>query len=170
MPDVLLIRTADTDDVYDIEELAKTIWPVAYAKILSPEQLQYMLETIYSPDALAEQMDVKKHQFVMAEIDERPVGFASYSRYGTSRTFKLHKLYVLPDMQGKGLGRTLLDFVVEQVIEQDATSLLLNVNRFNKAIPFYQKYGFEIISEEDIDIGNGYFMNDYVMEKKLANS
>ena len=53
---------------------------------------------------------------------------------------------------------------------ENARSLLLNVNRHNKAISFYKKYGFDIIAEEDIDIGNGYYMNDYVMEKKLPNS
>jgi ribosomal protein S18 acetylase RimI-like enzyme len=43
----------------------------------------------------------------------------------------------------------------------------VNVNRHNKALHFYEKYGFKIIREEDIDIGEGYFMNDYVMELKL---
>jgi GNAT superfamily N-acetyltransferase len=75
----------------------------------------------------------------------------------------LHKIYVLPQEQGKNLGKDLLEFVIQKVQKAGAQELQLNVNRYNKAVHFYQKQGFTIISKEDIDIGNGYFMNDYVM-------
>jgi diamine N-acetyltransferase len=166
----LEIRFADEEDIYAIERLAGQIWPFAYKEILSPEQLDYMLQLIYSPDALKDQMS--QHQFLIAEIEKIPVGFASYSPIDieNNAVFKLHKLYVLPNLHGKGLGKALLDFITEEIIAAGATTLRLNMNRHNKAKKFYERYGFVIIKEEDIDIGNNYFMNDFVMEKSLQQS
>ena len=69
--------------------------------------------------------------------------------------------------QGKGVGKTLIDHISGKLLQQKVHTLRLNVNRLNKARLFYEKLGFTVIKEEDVDIGNGYFMNDYVMEKKL---
>jgi len=168
MNNELIIREADQDDINTIGYLAHEVWPVAYGEILTPAQLKYMLDLIYSPASLRKQMSVDKHQFVIAELDEEPVGFASYSKIIEPSTFKLHKLYVMPGTQGKGLGKALLDDVMERAIELGAKHLQLNVNRHNVARSFYEKMGFVIINEEDVDIGNGYFMNDYVMEKNLS--
>ncbi len=71
------------------------------------------------------------------------------------------------ELQGLGLGKELMTSVIDQVKTAGAKKLLLNVYRLNKAIAFYKKLGFDIIKEEDVDIGNGYFMNDYVMQKLL---
>ena len=163
----LEIRPADTDDINIIGWLAQQIWPVAYRDIITRAQLEYMLQLIYSPDSLREQMRLS-HQFLIAELDEEPVGFASYSSLTEPGVFKLHKLYVLPELHGKGLGKALLDFVTDAVIPLGATTLRLNMNRHNKAKTFYERNGFKIVGEEDVDIGNNYFMNDYVMEKKLG--
>jgi GNAT superfamily N-acetyltransferase len=163
----LEIRTADAEDINIIGYLAQQIWPVTYREILSEAQLEYMLNLIYSPEALKQQMDLQ-HQFLIAELDEEPVGFASYSSISGDGLFKIHKLYVLPEYHGKGLGKALLDFITEEISSLGATSLRLNMNRKNKAKYFYERNGFTIIKEEDIDIGNNYFMNDFVLEKKLS--
>jgi ribosomal protein S18 acetylase RimI-like enzyme len=167
MNDELVIRSADIDDIATIGYLAQQIWPGTYGAILSSEQLQYMMDLIYSPDSLQQQMVKHKHIFLLAELEEEPVGFASYSPLKEAGVYKLHKLYVHPKTQGKGLGKALVDFIIEQLPTPGATSLLLNVNRHNKAKQFYEKLGFEVIREENVDIGHDYFMNDYVMEKKL---
>lgn len=167
MSSELIVRDADLDDINTIGFLAYQIWPVAYKDILKLDQLQYMLNMIYSPEALKKQMTSQQHQFLIAELDEEPVGFASFSKIIEPSTYKLHKLYVLPTIQGKGLGKNLLLAAEEAVRELGGTHLHLNVNRHNKAIKFYEHVGFSIIDEEDIDIGNNYFMNDYVMEKNL---
>lgn len=167
MESELEIRLADTDDISTIGYLAQQIWPVAYKEILSPEQLEYMLKLMYSPEALKEQMNMQ-HRFLIAELAGNPVGFASYSSINDEGAYRLHKLYVLPEFHGKGLGTALLDFITEEIISHGATTLRLNMNRNNKAKNFYERTGFLIIKEEDIDIGNNYFMNDYVMEKRLV--
>jgi GNAT superfamily N-acetyltransferase len=164
MDETLLIRPADLDDINIIGFLAQQIWPDTYGDILSAGQLKYMLKLIYSPRALRRQMVNEHHRFLIVEQTEEPIGFASWSAMPTPGVYKLHKLYVLTGRQGKGLGRTLLQFILEAIRPEGATSLRLNVNRYNKARQFYERMGFAVIGEEDIDIGHGYFMNDYIME------
>lgn len=161
------LRKAYPADIPLIREMAYAIWPVTYGNILSKEQLDYMLELIYSEQALKEQME-KNHEFVMVYDGVHPVGFASFSLI-EPQTYKLHKIYVLPSQQGKGTGRFIIDQLVKAMKTKGAVSLQLNVNRHNNAKTFYEKLGFAVIREEDIDIGKGYFMNDYVMEKRLKS-
>lgn len=164
-----MIRQATLADINTIRELALATWPVAYAKILSPAQLHYMLQLIYSPEALSLQMQEKNHRFILLYDNDLPVGFASYSRKENDEILKFHlqKLYVLPSQQGKGSGQQLLDYVIRQAQSAGAVQMELNVNRQNPALHFYKKNGFNIHHEEDIDIGEGYFMNDYVMRKHI---
>lgn len=165
----LVIRNAEMEDINTIGYLAYQTWPLSYKDILSLDQLQYMLKLFYSPSSLRKQMVEDHHRFLIAELDEEPVGFASFSKLDSAGTYKLHKLYVRTDIQGKGLGKALLSQVEESAMAEGATYLHLNVNRNNKALAFYEKLGFVIIDEEDIDIGHNFFMNDYVMEKKLKS-
>ncbi len=167
MDDTLSIRLGDLDDINTIGFLAQQIWPATYQDILSPEQLEYMMNLFYSPGSLRKQMVEDKHLFLIVEMEEEAIGFASWSLTGEENVFKLHKIYVLPGKQGKGLGRALLQFIFEQIRPDGARTLRLNVNRHNKARQFYEKMGFTVVKEEDVAIGNGYFMNDYVMEIPL---
>ena len=124
-----------------------------------------MLNLMYSEKALQEQMQ-HNHEFIVAYDGVEPIGFASYSLIEPA-VFKLHKIYVLPSQQGRGTGRFIIDHLIKLMKQKGANSLQLNVNRQNNAKDFYEKLGFVVIKEEDIDIGSGYFMNDYVMEKKF---
>ena len=98
-----------------------------------------------------------------------PIGFASYSEIEPS-VYKLHKIYVLTIHQGRGTGRFIMEHIIADILPKGATALQLNVNRNNNAKRFYEKLGFQVIAEEDIDIGDGYFMNDYIMEKKIGEA
>ena len=161
----LAVQNATPEDIPLIRDLTYNVWPQTYSNILTGKQINYMLELFYSKTSLQEQM--KDHHLFLIVYDETmPMGFASYSEIDLG-IFKLHKIYVLPGQQGKGTGRFLLDHIIKDILQQGAKALQLNVNRYNKAKDFYEKLGFAAIGEENIDIGNGYFMNDYVMEKKL---
>ena len=166
----LVIRFADLDDIPTIGYLAQQIWPVTYGHLLPEGQVDYMLEMNYSPESLNDQITKQHHRFLIAELDEEAVGFASFGETEDEGVQKLHKIYVLPQTQGKGVGRALLDFVIEQIIEEGATMLRLNVYRFNKAKDFYEKLGFSVTQTIDIEIGNGFKLNDYVMEKPLQKN
>lgn len=156
------IRMAGIEDIPTIRSLAFDIWPIAYKDILTVEQLDYMLELIYSPEAISSQIIDKKHQFLVIEKEGSPLGFASYNKLEEG-VFKLQKLYVQPATQGMGLGKALLDKVKQLVLTAGASELHLNVNKNNKAISFYEKQGFSIYKEEQIPIGRGYIMDDYAM-------
>jgi GNAT superfamily N-acetyltransferase len=166
---VIRIEKVSVESIPVIQSLAEVTWAEAYREILSAPQLQYMLQLIYSTTSLEEQILKKKDQFIMAVENNAAIGFASYSPLDENdkSIFRLHKIYVDPRQQGKGTGKLLIDFIINDIKPAGANQLELNVNRENGAVHFYQKHGFHITREEDIDIGSGYFMNDYVMLKNL---
>ena len=146
-------------------DLTKKIWPVAYGEILSKAQLDYMIDKFYNETALREQIEIKEHVFYLAQDEnENYVGFVSYEINSEPNKTKIHKIYVLPETQGTGLGRQFFELVKEKAIENQQNAIFLNVNKFNNAIHFYIKLGFTKVKDEVIDIGNGYVMDDYVME------
>ncbi|MDE3252389.1 MAG: GNAT family N-acetyltransferase [Bacteroidota bacterium] len=165
MPSALTIRNAGITDIAVIQHIAYQTWPAAYGNILSEAQLDYMLEKMYSEKALQTQME-EGHQFFLAEKEEGPFGFASVSEEAPE-IFKLNKLYVLPHIQKTGAGKALLKEVIRYARSNKGKRLQLQVNRHNAAKHFYINQGFGIIREADTDIGNGFFMNDFIMEKLL---
>ena len=169
MSDNFFITELPAADNAVITSLAKRIWPVAFAEILSPEQIEYMLRLFYSADSLTEQIENKGHRFfTISSAAAEPSGFVSIeNNYGGEPITKVHKIYLLPETQGKGLGKLLMNHAENIARENKAEFLTLNVNRYNNARYFYEKLGFSVVKEETIEIGNGYLMEDYVMEKEL---
>ncbi len=158
---MLSIKPATYSDIPLIISLANQVWPQTYVPILGPDQVTFMLGAFYSIDSLQQQMDTG-HHFAICNLQGEPVAFASWSAM-QGGGFKLHKLYIQPGNQGRGVGKLVLEYIFGTIKEQNGNTLFLNVNRYNhKAIAFYEKIGFVLAGEEDIDIGNGYFMNDYV--------
>lgn len=161
------ISKVNSSQLPQIETLAYKIWPVAYAEILSKEQLNYMLAMFYSQEALQKQLE-NGHQFYIMQNDEnRDLGFVSFEINSEPFKTKIHKIYVLPETQGLGIGKLLYEKVREEALKANQKAIFLNVNKYNKAQQFYSKLNFEIVKEEVIDIGLGYVMDDYVMEVKL---
>ena len=164
---MIAVQKADASFIPAIKQLAHITWQVTYKEILSAAQLDYMLHLFYDESSLQKQMN-EEHQFIVAIENNEVVGFASYAKKDKqSSVYKLHKIYVHPEHQGKKIGNVLLNYIIDEIKIHHATALELNVNRHNKALNFYQKNNFEIIGEEDVDIGNGYFMNDFIMNREL---
>ncbi len=159
------IQKATPEDINLVRELTYKVWPQTYTGLLSQEQIAYMLEMMYSPGSLQQQMNSGAQFIIIYEGDE-PVGFASYQEIKPA-VFKLHKLYVLPSQQGKGTGRFIIDHICNEIKAKGATALQLQVNRNNKAKLFYEKLHFTLLEEIKLDIGNGFIMDDYVMQKEL---
>lgn len=161
----MTISKLQENELSIIIDLTKRIWPVAYSEILAKAQLDYMIDLFYNESALLDLIQNKKHVFYIARAkNEQPVGFVSFELNALPQQTKLHKLYVLPEMQGKGVGKQLLHFVMEVAKQNKQKQLFLNVNKKNKAQAFYKSLGFKLLKEEVIPIGNGYVMDDYVME------
>lgn len=150
-----------------IQDLAKTIWPDAYGAILSQEQLEYMMEMMYSLDSLENQLK-NNNVFLLVKEENNFIGFASYElNFQNSNKTKIHKLYVLPSIQGKGVGKNLILYIQEIAKKNSNAALILNVNKYNKAKDFYLHNQFEIADSLVVDIGNCYVMDDFIMEKKI---
>jgi ribosomal protein S18 acetylase RimI-like enzyme len=156
-----MIRTANSTDIPIIRSIAENTWPDAYSNILSPEQLQYMLNLMYSDDALQHQMK-NGHQFYIAEINEKPIGFASVSNEGNN-VFQLNKLYILPNTQKTGVGKSLIQIIIEHAKQNGGAQIILRVNKQNKAKLFYERQGFSILNESILELEHGFVMDDYIM-------
>jgi N-acetylglutamate synthase-like GNAT family acetyltransferase len=161
------IRKATVNDVDTILQIADTTWWATYGPILEREQIEFMLTEIYSAEKIATQVAQDLQTYLLLEEEGTPVAFAAYStRDENPDIYKLHKLYCLPQTQGKGYGKILINEVAIKTSEAGINILELNVNRYNQAKSFYEKMGFAVAYEEDIAIGP-YWMNDYVMRKEL---
>jgi GNAT superfamily N-acetyltransferase len=165
---MIKITEAFVEDIAKIQEIAYVTWPITYGEILTTAQLDYMLDLIYSDEALSKQIQNKEQLFYLVSDSESVIGFIGIEHhYKNEAITKIHKIYLLPETQGKGYGKTIFNSIEELALENHSNELLLNVNRFNTALNFYKKLGFEIKETVDIEIGNGYLMEDYVMGKNL---
>ncbi|MCD8043132.1 MAG: GNAT family N-acetyltransferase [Tannerellaceae bacterium] len=151
-----------------IQEISNDVWPETFSDILSPEQIRYMMDMMYSTGSLIRQIEEQGHHYLLVKEGDSWLGYLSYElNYKGKPWMKIHKIYVLPTAQGKGVGRFFIEEAAQIASAAGMEEISLNVNRFNKAIDFYQKVGFEIYGSEDIDIGNGFLMEDYIMNRKL---
>lgn len=157
------IRKATEKDVATIRAIALPTWDETYSHILPKDQIEYMLEMMYSKENLIKQIKNEGHLFFIIFIDSEAAGFVSFEF--EDEWTKLHKLYVLPKFQGRQLGKILIEEVKKHTEQRGLDKIHLNVNRYNSALSFYEKNGFSIIEEVDIEIGNGYLMEDYILEK-----
>ena len=158
------IKKATLENIDIIRSLASVVFPHTYKEILSPEQLEYMMEWMYSVESLNKQMLEDGHIYYLAYRGNEPAGYLSIQPEG-EHTFHLQKIYVLPSFQGMKLGKMLFEQAIKAIKELHPTpcQMRLNVNRYNKALTFYQKMGMHKVDEGDFPIGNGYYMNDYIM-------
>jgi ribosomal protein S18 acetylase RimI-like enzyme len=166
-PTVPNLHPATPADFPAIERIARATWPGTFGDILSPEQIEYMLAMMYSLEALREQTEQLGHRFLLLREGETAVGYTSYQLDYRPGTTKIHKIYLLPQTQGKGYGRALIEAVVERARAAGQQRLRLDVNYQNPAVGFYEYLGFRTIERIDTHIGNGYLMEDYVMEMGL---
>jgi GNAT superfamily N-acetyltransferase len=157
-------KKATTSDVKIIADLADKIWKKHYIDIISMDQIEYMLNKMYSEDCLAQQIK-DGHEFTIVYIDNQPEGYISISSKD-SKNYLLHKFYINSDQQSKGIGTRLFNDILKQL--KTAETIELAVNRRNyRSINFYFKNGFTIKNVNDLDIGNGYSMDDFIMIKKI---
>ena len=175
MSEIIITRAVLADRAF-IRSVSERTWPSTYGHIISQEQIDFMMNWMYSDESLATQMKTGC-EFYIASIKKEDgemdaVGFCSVSpddqeiiegKVKNSKAHKLNKLYVLPAAQGTGAGKALLNKAIEVTKAAESTSLFLQVNKLNKAYTFYLKKGFIKEREFKFDIGNGFYMDDYVM-------
>ena len=162
------IRKASLADCVLIQQLASQIWEPTYGDILSPEQLDYMFHMMYDIQSIEEQQTEKGHVYFLIYKDSVPCAFLSIETVEAD-LFIFQKVYSLPSVHGTGVGRYLIEQGVAYLksIHPTPFAVELNVNRANPAIGFYEHLGFHKARTRDANIGNGYYMNDYVMRMEV---
>jgi diamine N-acetyltransferase len=162
-------RGDDVDaDLEAVRAIAYATWPDTFRGILTPAQITYMLDWLYALPRLRAQVATREHEFHIAELNGRPVGFCAHQlEHPEPGLSKIHKLYLLPETQGHGIGKALVLQVVAEASAAGHRAVVLNVNKYNRAVGFYEAIGFVRDREEVIDIGSGYVMDDYVMRLDL---
>lgn len=158
------IVRATAEHAESIHRLAHLIWPATYRTVLSDQQIDFMLRKIYAVEALRQSMDAGMDYFQVIPTGKSAVGFMATKVL--EDCLRIEKLYLLPESQGQGIGRQLIDFASEQAKQHNRRVLELNVNRGNPAFRFYQKVGFSVVSQLDIPYF-GFILDDFLMRKTL---
>ena len=162
----LRIRRLQADDIDAVSALARTVWQATYPSLITQAQIDSMLADRYGAACIHAQLDDPRHAWWVAQHEQVLAGFAHASLDGVD--CKLDKLYVHPDQQRQGIGRALMLAVQHWARQHQAHRLRLQVNRGNaQAIAAYLKYGFRIAESRVFDIGNGFVMDDHIMEYAL---
>jgi GNAT superfamily N-acetyltransferase len=168
MPDIAIFPARRRTDVPLVRDLATRIWRRHYPGIITAAQIDYMLARGYSDEALAPFTSDEGAGLALVHVDFEPSGFAAWYRVEPGTT-KLDKLYVLQEVQGRGVGALLVAHVERAARADGSRTLVLNVNKHNaSAIAFYERCGFARRESVAVDIGGGFVMDDYVMAKALA--
>ena len=162
------IRKALLSDIPIIKAIAEKAWRPTYDHILTEQQTIYMLDLMYNSLTLENQIK-DNIAFFMVDLDRETVGYFALETIN-DQIVKLHKLYLDPMQKQKGLGRKIIQYIKEWTLENQRERIILNVNKNNSAVHFYQKMGFTIIEELILDIGEGYVMDDYVMQLNLGST
>lgn len=148
-----------------LRELAFKIFNETYKNLLSSQQIEYMLEMMYSEANLKNNFEEGCHFFLL-KYDNENIGYGAISV--DNEIVTLHKIYVDGRFQGMGFGKEFILFLEKKGNELKGKTIQLYVKRDNPAKLFYEKMGYLPIKEVDKNIGNGYWMNDYLMEKALV--
>lgn len=160
---------ATTENIEEIQQIARFSWENTYKEILSNEQLEYMLDMMYSKQEISKHINdyFNYHYYLIFDEElNNNVGFIGFENNYDGKTTKLHRIYLLPETKGKGFGKAALNYLKNQINEVGNNRIILAVNKQNGAKQFYESQGFSVYEEGVYDVGNGYVMDDYLMEWK----
>jgi GNAT superfamily N-acetyltransferase len=163
------IEKVSLESIPLIQKLSGEIWRKVYPTMISIDQIDFMQNLMYSTESLENQIINLNHTFIILSWETNPVGFASYSIKSPEEptTFRLNKLYLQPEFHGKGLGKAMIQYIINETTPLGAAHLELNVFKRNPTIDFYKNYGFIISAEIVVEIGHGYLLDDYIMTLDL---
>ena len=171
LPSQIEILPVGEEHLPTLAELAGVIWRQHYPGIISHEQIDYMLGKMYVLDVLREDLRLREIRFYQLVVDGRMAAFGAIGPLEALGVWKLYKLYLLPELHGRGLGSRLLQHCEDEARRFGARRLLLAVNKRNaRPIAAYQCNGFAVIESVVSDFGGGFVMDDFIMAKELKVS
>lgn len=158
------LTKATIDDIPVIQDIAEKSWRAHYPGIISHEQIDYMLDMMYSEEELQAHFQNPNYHYYLLGNEDAFLGIMGFETHYEASTSKLHRIYLLKEAKGKGLGKIALDFLKAEIQKQGNERLILNVNKENPSYHFYLSQHFKVYDEVVLEIGNGYVMDDYLME------
>ncbi|HEX3021474.1 MAG TPA: GNAT family N-acetyltransferase [Lachnospiraceae bacterium] len=160
-------KVENSNQIKDVANLGTAIWHEHYASILSSDQIDYMVEMFQSESAVQKQIEEKNYTYYMMIEEEQPAGYIGFVLEEDS--LFLSKLYLAKSFRGRGIATKAFEFLKEIAKESGKSRIWLTVNRYNQdSIHVYVKKGFVKVKEQVTDIGNGYIMDDFVMEMQVG--
>lgn len=167
-PDIALLPVGPSE-AEAVSEMAARIWPSAYGSILPPGQIDHMLAWMYDPERIRLDLGEGVAFFWIVDAGSR-VGFLSAGPVEPGSPCPLHKCYLLPETQGRGIGSEALALLCGRLAAAGASAVELRVNRRNRAaVGFYEKNGFVTYAEDCRGIGGGFVMDDFLMRRDFAS-
>ncbi len=164
-----IIEVHSDHDIETVASLAQEIWDEHFTPLIGQAQVSYMLKQFQSPSSIRKQIS-SGHGYFLAQQNNRSIGYAGVIPDNEKATLQLSKFYMLQQLRGQGLGRELMHYIETLCRNRQITRIWLTVNRHNAApIAAYKKMGFIKTDEVVQDIGAGYVMDDFIMEKQLSS-
>jgi len=168
MAEIVEIRALHEDEIAELSALAREIWRAHYPGIISEAQIEYMLDERYDEAVIRAELQRQDMWWDVLLVDGKIRGYTAYFWTDTPGTIKIDKLYLHPATQRQGYGGRLVDHVARRMAGAGCKCLTLAVNRNNtSAIAAYHKNGFEIAETSLKQIGGGFWMDDYIMVKRV---
>lgn len=162
---MLIEIVSDNNQIEIIEGLASEIWHEYFTPIIGLAQVDYMLDKFQSKQAIAEQI---KNGFLYFSISSSDETIGYFAVLPKEKELFLSKLYIQAAQRNRGYGRRVIQYIEQLAVKKGFSKISLTVNRYNNAtIKAYEKFGFENTGTLVQDIGHGFVMDDYKMEKKL---
>lgn len=168
IPHLTVQLVEKADDLQIVRDLAAEIWPETFREILSPAQIKYMMQMMYSPEVMIQEFN-GGYVFEIYSLNRQFAGYTVWSKYELPGAAKLHKIYLKSQFHGCDIGSKMLQHVIESTRNAGFNELRLNVNKHNaKAMKSYLRNGFQKIEAVKIDIGDNFYMDDFVMARELV--
>ena len=159
-----MITKATIKDIPLIQDLAQQSWRSHYPGIISPEQIDFMLDLMYSEEEITSQFNNPNYHYYLLGNEKNFYGIMGFENHYEQNTTKLHRIYITEDGKGKGLGKEAIQFLKNQILEVGDQRIILAVNKQNPSYHFYISQDFKVYEEGVFDIGNRFVMDDYLME------
>jgi diamine N-acetyltransferase len=146
--------------------LAHEIWYEYYVAFIGRAQVDYMVSRFQSSGAMAQQLR-EGYEYFLIERGGAAIGYSAVQPQAADESLFLSKLYLLRDARAAGTGRVCMEFIEQLARSRGLKLLWLTVNKGNPAVKAYERLGFRIAADLMLDIGGGFVMDDYRMEKRL---
>lgn len=165
-PAIEFVPATTSQQIDVIAGLAHEIWYEYYVPLIGRAQVDYMVAKFQSSEAMQQQLH-DGYEYFMTEREGRLIGYCAIQARPEESSLFLSKLYLLRDARGGGTGRVCMEFIEQLARRRGLRLLWLTVNKGNPAVQAYERLGFRIAADLLIDIGGGFVMDDFRMEKPL---